>query len=79
MPSKYCQGLPKIGQRDYDIFRKQKEGDMVNERFFSLPVEKQQTIINAGYRVFSRDSYKSSSMREIAEAAGISKIGRAHV
>lgn len=46
---------------------------MVNERFFSLPVEKQQTIINAGYRVFSRDSYKSSSMREIAEAAGISK------
>lgn len=45
----------------------------MNERFFSLPEEKQQAILNAGYRVFSRNSYKNSPMSEIAEAAGISK------
>ncbi len=45
----------------------------MNERFFSLPEEKQQTVINAGYRVFSQNSYKNSPMREIAEEAGISK------
>ncbi len=45
----------------------------MNERFFSLPDEKQQAIINAGYRVFSQNSYKNSPMSEIADAAGISK------
>ena len=45
----------------------------MNERFFALPAEKQQLIINAGYRVFSRNSYKNSPMSEIAAAAGISK------
>ncbi|MDD5808430.1 MAG: TetR/AcrR family transcriptional regulator [Oscillospiraceae bacterium] len=45
----------------------------MNERFFSLPAAKQQTIINAGYRVFSQNSYKNSPMSEIAAAAGISK------
>lgn len=45
----------------------------MNERFFALPEEKQQAIINAGYRVFSQNSYKNSPMSEIAEAAGISK------
>ena len=45
----------------------------MNERFFSLPTEKQQAIINAGYRVFSQNSYKNSPMSEIADAAGISK------
>ena len=45
----------------------------MNEKFFSLPEEKQQAIINAGYRVFSQNSYKKSPMSEIAEAAGISK------
>lgn len=48
-------------------------GGTMNERFFTLPMEKQQAIINAGYRVFSRNSYKHSPMSEIAEAAGISK------
>ena len=48
-------------------------GDRVNEKFFSLPEEKQQAILNAGYRVFSRNTYKNSPMSEIAEAAGISK------
>lgn len=45
----------------------------MNERFFSLPPEKQQAIINAGYRVFSQNSYKNSPMSEIAAEAGISK------
>ena len=45
----------------------------MNERFFSLPEWKQQAIINAGYRVFSQNSYKNSPMSEIAGAAGISK------
>jgi len=45
----------------------------VNEKFFSLPEAKQQAIINAGYRVFSQNSYKNSPMSEIAESAGISK------
>ena len=40
---------------------------------FALPEEKRQAIINAGYRVFSENSYKNSPMSEIAEAAGISK------
>lgn len=45
----------------------------MNKKFFSLSVEKQQAIVNAGYRVFSRNSYKNSPMSEIAAAAGISK------
>ncbi len=46
----------------------------MNERFYSLPEERQQAILNAGYRVFSRNAYKNSPMSEIAEAAGISKF-----
>ena len=45
----------------------------MNEKFFSLPDEKQHAILNAGYRVFSQNSYKKSPMSEIAGAAGISK------
>lgn len=45
----------------------------MNDKFFSLPEEKQQAIINAGYRVFAQNSYKKSPMSEIASAAGISK------
>ena len=45
----------------------------MNEKFFSLPQEKQQAMINAGYRVFSQNSYKNSPMSEIAAQAGISK------
>lgn len=45
----------------------------MNDRFFSLPEEKRQAILNAGYRVFSQNSYKNSPMSEIAGAAGISK------
>ena len=35
--------------------------------------EKQHAIINAGYRIFSQNSYKNSPMSEIADAANISK------
>ena len=45
----------------------------MNEKFFSLPKEKQQAILNAGYRVFSQNTYKNSPMSEIANEAGISK------
>lgn len=45
----------------------------MNEKFYSLPEEKQERIINAGFRVFSQNSYKKSPVREIAEEAGISK------
>jgi len=45
----------------------------MNERFYQLPPEKQQRIINAGFRVFSENSYKKSPVSEIAADAGISK------
>lgn len=45
----------------------------MNDKFFSLPQAKQAAILNAGYRVFSQNSYKNSPMSEVAEAAGISK------
>ncbi len=30
----------------------------MNDKFFNLPLEKQQRIINAAYKVFSQSSYK---------------------
>lgn len=45
----------------------------MNDKFFALPKEKQDRILNAGYRVFSQNSYKKSPMNEIALEAGISK------
>lgn len=45
----------------------------MNEKFFSLPEEKQRRILNAGYRVFSENSYKKSPVGEIAAEAGVSK------
>lgn len=45
----------------------------MNEAFFRLPVEKRQRMIDAAYRVFSRNAYKKAPMSEIAEAGGISK------
>lgn len=45
----------------------------MNEKFYHLPKEKQQRIINAGFRVFSQYSYRKSPVSEIADAAGISK------
>lgn len=45
----------------------------MNDKFFALPKEKQERIINAGFKVFSQNSYKKSPVSEIADAAGISK------
>lgn len=45
----------------------------MNEKFFQLPEEKQQRVINAGFRIFAQNSYKKSPMSEIAVEAGISK------
>lgn len=45
----------------------------MNEKFYLLSEEKQQKIINAGFRVFSQNSYKKSPMNEIAGCAEISK------
>lgn len=45
----------------------------MNEKFFSLSKEKQRRIMNAGFRIFSQNSYKKSPVSKIAEDAGISK------
>ena len=45
----------------------------MNEKFFTLPIQKQEPILNAGFCVFSQNSYKKSPTSEIADAAGISK------
>lgn len=45
----------------------------MNEKFYNLPSEKQQRIINAAYKVFSQNSYKKAPMSEIADEGGISK------
>lgn len=45
----------------------------MNEKFYSLPEEKRQRIINGGFSVFSQNSYRKSSMNEIAQQAQISK------
>ena len=45
----------------------------MNDKFFTLPEERQQAVINAGYRVFSQNTYKKCPVGEIAKEAGISK------
>ena len=45
----------------------------MNEKFYALPKEKQDRIINAGYKVFAKNSYKKSPVNEIALEADISK------
>ena len=45
----------------------------MNKSFFQLEKEKYCAIINAGFRVFSQNSYKKCPVSEIAEEAGISK------
>lgn len=45
----------------------------MNEKYFALPLEKQQRILDAAYQAFSESSYKGASMSEIADNAGISK------
>ena len=67
-------GLLKNGQLDIMKINYigQKEGFM-NEKILQSAEEKQQAIINAGFRIFSQNSYKKSPMQKVADAAGISK------
>lgn len=43
------------------------------EKFWSLPIEKQNGIINAALLCFGANGYRKTSIRDIAEDAGISK------
>jgi TetR/AcrR family transcriptional regulator len=43
------------------------------EKFLSLPLEKQNVIIDAALKAFSNNGYKKTSVSDIATAAGISK------
>lgn len=43
------------------------------EKFLSLPLEKQNTIIDAALRIFGTNGYKKASVSDIAVAARISK------
>lgn len=45
----------------------------MNIKFFNLPIDKQQKIVNAAYNVSSQSTYKKASMSEIANEGGISK------
>ena len=45
----------------------------MNVKFYALSEEKQNAIINAGFKVFAKNSYKKSPVNEIAIEAGISK------
>lgn len=45
----------------------------MNDKFFSLPEEKQEAILNASLEIFSKYEYKHASTDDIAAKAGISK------
>jgi len=45
----------------------------MNEKFFELPEEKQDAMLNAAMTVFSRSGYKKAATDEIVQLAGISK------
>lgn len=45
----------------------------MNDKFFSLPLEKQNQMLNAAYKVFSNNSYRKASMLDIAQEGGVSK------
>lgn len=49
------------------------QGDKMNDKFFSLSEDKQHTIVDAGFRIFSQTSYKKTPVSEIASEAKISK------
>lgn len=72
----FYNGLLKNGQRIYNVRELTdtvSKEDHMNDKFFKLPSEKQQRIINAAYKVFSQSSYKKAPMSEIADEGGISK------
>ena len=50
-----------------------RKGRNMNEKFFELPQERQNQIINGALKIFSKSSYHQASTLEIAKEAGISK------
>jgi AcrR family transcriptional regulator len=50
-----------------------KGGGRLNDKFFALPKEKQDRILNAALRSFGENGYKRSITDDIASSAGISK------
>jgi AcrR family transcriptional regulator len=48
-------------------------GINLNNKFFSLPSDRQKQIINGALKVFSSSSYRQASTIDIAREAGISK------
>lgn len=45
----------------------------MNERFFTLPPERQRDILNAAFKVFANSNYRHASMQQIADEARVSK------
>ena len=45
----------------------------MNERFYLMPKEKQNKILNAAFKVFAQNDYKKAPMSEIAAEGDISK------
>ncbi|MFJ7738842.1 TetR/AcrR family transcriptional regulator [Lysinibacillus sp. NPDC097287] len=45
----------------------------MNNKFFSLSLEKQNKILNAAYKVFSNNIYRKASMLDIAKESEVSK------
>lgn len=47
--------------------------EYMNDRFFDLPEEKREQMLNGALHVFAKYDYKKASMEGIAAAAGVSK------
>lgn len=47
--------------------------DTMQNNFNKIPLEKQKTVINAGFLCFGQNGYAKTSMADIAKAAGVSK------
>lgn len=45
----------------------------MNDRFFTLPPERQRAILNAAFKVFSQSDYRHASMQQVTDEGGISK------
>lgn len=69
--------LLKIGQwgynERYQLTALVKKEEHMNQSYFKLPKDKQDKLMNAGYKVFSTFPYKKASMAAIAEEGNISK------
>lgn len=46
---------------------------LMNDKFYNLPLQKQNAIINAALHIFAENDYKKASTEDIARLAGISK------